>query len=161
MAATKKTNRGSPEAIAKRRAARALNSLFSASAAEPAIDKRTLKRKTRMLRELKEGKGGEPLKALDVLQHVTELLTLGETVPSIRRLKPKLPPTPKVENGEGELLADVQSLYGFDPRAWKVLGVDIEKVGTSAQPEKPAPKRKRGPAKKKGARSRRGARTAG
>ncbi len=144
MAQTKKPNRrGAPDAIAKRRAARALNQLFSASKAAPTIDKRTLKRKKRLIDELKQGKGGEPLKALDVLGHVTELLTLGETLPSIRKLKPKLPPSPSVENGEAALLAEVQALYGFDTRAWKVLGVDIEKIGASPAAEK-ADKPRRG-----------------
>ncbi|HEY8429496.1 MAG TPA: hypothetical protein VIL20_14020, partial [Sandaracinaceae bacterium] len=75
MAKTKKeTRRGSPEAIAKRRAARALNTLFEKGRTETAMDGRTLKRKRRLMQELKEGKRGETLKAHEVLGHVTELL---------------------------------------------------------------------------------------
>lgn len=123
------------------------------------IDKRTLRRKQRLIEELKTGKGGEPLKALDVLGYVTELLTLGETLRSIRKLKPKLPPSPSAENGNATLLAEVQTLYGFDPRAWKVLGVDIETIANPPKAEKPPAKRARGPGKKKAKRSKARARS--
>ncbi|MCA9610533.1 MAG: hypothetical protein KC619_33285, partial [Myxococcales bacterium] len=89
MAEKKKTNRGSPEAIAKRRAARALNRLFSEAPQAQTLDKRSLRRKKRLLSELKEGKDGTPLKALDALGHATELFTMGETLLSLRKLKPK------------------------------------------------------------------------
>lgn len=123
MARVKKTKRGSPEAIAKRRAARALNQAFSEQAG-PAMDGRTLKRKKRLVRELKEGRNGKPLKALDVLQHSDELLQLGESLSSIRKLKPKVPPTPAMTEDALATIREAQSNYGFDPRAWKVLGVE-------------------------------------
>jgi len=131
MARAKKkpsTRRGSPEAIAKRKAARALNRLFEEGGATGNLDGRTLKRKQRLMRELKEGKQGKPLKALEVLAHVTELLTLGETLTSLRRLKPKLPPTPMVSEESTAVYVETQNNYGFNPKAWKLLGVDIEKL---------------------------------
>lgn len=144
-----KTNRGSPEAIAKRRVARALNRLFEEGGTGAALDGRTLKRKKRLMRELKEGRDKNPLKALEVLGHATELLTLGETLTSLRRLKPKIPNTPQLNDGSAEIYTETQKRYGFDPRAWKLLGVDIEKA-TGGTPEKAPAKKPR----KKRARSR-------
>lgn len=154
MAATKKTNRGSPEAIAKRRAARALNRLFSEAGAAPAqLDGRTLKRKRRLMKDLVEGKNGEPLKALEVLTSATELLQLGETLASLRKLKPKLPPTPSGEEASAAIL-ETQQLYGFDPKAWKLLGVDLARLsapssGDTAQESSARPRRARKKAAKK------------
>ena len=149
--AKKKTNRGSPEAIAKRRAARALNRIFSEAGTKETLDGRSLKRKQRLLSELKEGKGGEPLKALDVLGHATELFTLGETLASLRKIKPKLPPRPDSTGESAGVLADVQRLYGFDTRAWRLLGVDIGSLTKEAPAPKAAAKR---PAKKRISRKR-------
>lgn len=149
--AKKKTNRGSPEAIAKRRAARALNRLFSEAGTKETLDGRSLKRKQRLLTELKEGKGGEALKALDVLGHATELFTLGETLASLRKLKPKLPPRPDSTGENAAVLADVQRLYGFDTRAWRLLGVDIGAISAEAPAPKAASKR---PTKKRRSRKR-------
>jgi len=128
---SKKTNRGSPEAIAKRRAARKLNDLFASSGATGSMDGRTLKRKQRLMDELAKGKSGKPLKALDVLNHAHELLSLGETLTSLRKLKPTVPAAPDRTEEAESLFLEAQKLYGFDPKAWKLLGVDIEKL-TSA-----------------------------
>lgn len=135
--AKKETRRGSPEAIAKRRAARSLNTLFAKSATVGAMDGRTLKRKRRLLKELQEGRGGQPIKAHEVLSHVTELLTLGETVGSIRKLKPKVPAAIPVNEETLPVIRETQESYNFDPRAWKFLGVDIERaLGiTPSEPE--------------------------
>ncbi len=151
MARVKKkvsSRRGSPEAIAKRKAARALNRLFEEGGSTGNLDGRTLKRKRRLMRELKEGKQGKPLKALEVLAHVTELLTLGETLTSLRRLKPKLPPTPTISEESLAIYVEAQKNYGFDPKAWKLLGVDIGKLSGGATPTK-KPKKKRTPRKAK------------
>jgi hypothetical protein len=127
--AAKKTRRGSPEAIAKRRAARSLNRVFDQGAVETGLDGRTLKRKKRLLKELQDGKRGETLKAHEVLGHVTELLKdMGETLTTIRRLKPRLPPTPAVTGETVPIFQETQRNYNFDPRAWKVLGLDIEEI---------------------------------
>ena len=139
MAEKKTTRRGHPEAIAKRRAARALNRIFSDSPKAQTPDRRSLPRKQRLLDELKEGKDGGPLKALDALGHATELLTMGETLVSLRKLKPKLPPKLDVAGDNARVLTEVQRLYQFDPRAWRLLGVDIGALETPAA-EKPARK---------------------
>lgn len=145
-----KTRRGSPEAIAKRRAARSLNRLFDRGAATSALDGRTLKRKKRLLKELQEGKRGEVLKAHEVLSHVTELLGLGENMTSIRQLKPRLPPTPPMTEDMLSVIRDTQTSYGFDPRAWKLIGVDIDDIMAGGTGESPAStgRKKRGRKKK-------------
>lgn len=123
-----KTRRGSPEAIAKRRAARALNTIFEKGTTETAIDGRTLKRKRRLMSELAEGKRGETLRAHEALAHITELLTLGETVGSIRKLRPRLPPAPPLTDETIGAIKATQESYEFDRRAWRLLGINIEKV---------------------------------
>ncbi len=144
-----KTRRGSPEAIAKRRSARALNTLFQKGAVETAIDGRALKRKKRFLKELAEGKNGEALKAHEALGHVTYLLGMGETLGSIRKLNPKLPPKPALTDEVVQTIRATQESYGFDPRAWRLLGVDIESImggggGESAKPATAPKGRKKG-----------------
>lgn len=137
--------RGSPEAIAKRRVARRLNRLFEEGGATDTLDGRTLKRKQRLLRELKEGRRGKPLKALEVLAHANELLTLGETLTTLRKLKPKLPPTPPVTEESAAVYVETQKNYGFDPKVWKLLGIDIQKLagGAAAKPARKASARKK------------------
>lgn len=126
MARRKKaaTKRGSPEAIAKRKVARALNQLFS-EAGESPLDGRTLKRKRRLIEQLTKGKHGKPLKALEVLVHANELLSLGESLSSLRKLKPQLPATPPVTEEATAIYLETQKNYGFDPKAWRLLGIDI------------------------------------
>ncbi|HEY8431649.1 MAG TPA: hypothetical protein VIL20_24885 [Sandaracinaceae bacterium] len=132
MARAKKTRRGSPEAIAKRRAARSLNRIFIEGATVSAMDGRTLKRKKRLIKELQEGKRGQPLKAHEVLSHATELMTLGENLTTLRRLKPRLPATPPLVEPFLSVVRETQKAYSFDPRAWRLLGIDIEKVMSGA-----------------------------
>jgi len=144
MARAKKkatTRRGSPEAIAKRRVARALNRLFEEGGATGNLDGRTLKRKKRLMKELEKGKKGKPLKALEVLNHANELLGLGETLTSLRKLKPMLPPTPPVTEDSKAVFLETQKNYGFDPKAWKLLGIDIDKLAGNA-PAKKATRKK-------------------
>ncbi len=121
----KATKRGSPEAIAKRKAARKLNDLFSRGGADAALDGRTLKRKQRLLDELAKGKSGRPLTALEVLSHADQLLSLDESLTSLRKLVKALPAPARTEENKS-LLAEAQQLYDFDPKAWKLLGVDID-----------------------------------
>lgn len=139
--------RGSPEAIAKRRVARALNRLFEEGGATDTLDGRTLKRKQRLMKELKEGRRGKPLKALEVLTHANELMGLGETLTTLRKLKPKLPPTPAVNEETAAIYVETQKNYGFDPKVWKLLGIDIEKLaagsGAAAKPSRKASARKK------------------
>ncbi|HEY8428656.1 MAG TPA: hypothetical protein VIL20_09790 [Sandaracinaceae bacterium] len=145
MAPTKKeTRRGSPEAIAKRRSARKLNTLFERGVQIASIDGRTLKRKNRMLKELKEGRGGVPLKAQQVLAYATELFEMGENLGTIRALKPLLPERPPLTPEVVEAMRATQEAYNFSPRAWRLLGVDIEKImGSSTSAEAAAPRRAR------------------
>jgi hypothetical protein len=128
------TRRGSPEAIAKRRAARSLNTLFAKGASTGSMDGRTLKRKNRLMQELQEGKGGSTIKAHEVLSHVTELLALGESLTTIRALKPRLPPALPVTDANASIIKETQASYNFDPRAWKFLGVDIDAVLSGEKP---------------------------
>jgi len=124
------TRRGSPEVVAKIQSARALNDLFAkATGADgAALDQRTLKRKQRLMRELAEGKNGKPLTALEVLMHADELLALGETLSSMRKLKPRVPAKPPRSEDADAVFAEAQQLYGFDPKAWRLLGVDINRL---------------------------------
>lgn len=144
----KATNRrGSPEAIAKRRVARALNRLFEDGGPSETLDGRTLKRKQRLMRELKDGRRGKPLKALEVLTHANELFGLGETLTTLRKLKPKLPPTPAINDETAAIYVETQKNYEFDPKVWKLLGIDIEKLaagsGASAKAGRKASARKK------------------
>lgn len=150
MAGVKKaTRRGSPEAIAKRRAARALNRLFMQGAAVSAMDGRTLKRKRRLMKELAEGRGGAPIKAHEVLSHATELLAMGETLGNIRALKPLLPPAIPMTEENLTVIRQTQESYGFDSRAWKLLGIDIDALMSGKSPSelKPAGKKRGRPRK--------------
>ncbi|MCA9610070.1 MAG: hypothetical protein KC619_30950 [Myxococcales bacterium] len=151
-AAKKAPNRrGAPDAIAKRRASRALNQLFESGGTGPGLDGRTLKRKKRLLDELKEGRDGQPLKAVELLKHASDLLELGETLTSLRKLKPKLPSAPTLDADAASVIATAQTAYAFDERAWKLLGVNLDKLAA------PPPKRERGGARKKKTRSRKSA----
>ncbi len=117
--------RGSPEAIEKRRAARLFNDVLGGrSASAQKLDGRTEKRRQRLLKELEDGKarGQHELKPLDVLQRVQELMDLGESLSSIRKVarvrKTSLPPD--------SILQVVQRLheaYGFRPEAYRFVGI--------------------------------------
>lgn len=112
------------------------------------MDGRTLKRKRRLMQELQEGKRGEPLKAHEVLGHATELMQLlGENLSSLRALKPKLPARPPLTNEFLDAVRQTQSSYNYDPRAWALLGINIERVMQGASGEEASegtPARRRG-----------------
>ena len=122
--------RGSAEAIEKRRVARQLNTLFSGQGKQSGkLDGRTEKRRLRLLKELKEGKNGQPLKAIDLMTHANELLDLGETLSTIRKNGVKLPKVQLGDDAEtAELVARAQAAYSFRSEAWKLLGIDLEAV---------------------------------
>jgi hypothetical protein len=113
--------RASPEAIEKRRAARQLNTLFSGRRGPNKLDGRTAHRRVRLLLELKEGRHGRSLKALEVLSHANQLLALGETISSIRKNGVKAPKT-DIEL-DTKLVLRIQAAYAFRPEAWRLLGV--------------------------------------
>ncbi len=120
--------RGSAEAVEKRRAARALNTLFSRDAgAGPLLDGRTEKRRRRLVGELKEGRRGKALSPIDVLTHVSELFDLGETLASLKRQGVKPVAAPRTAEMI-EAARRVQTAYGMHPDAFKLIGLEIERV---------------------------------
>jgi len=119
--------RGSPEAVAKRRAARAFNDLLDPSG-RTGLDGRTERRRQRLLSELGSGKArgsGKALKPIDILSHVAELLDLGESLASIRKAcRPRPPVTPDARLLEA--LARLHRAYGFPAEAYSFLGIGDE-----------------------------------
>lgn len=114
--------RGSPEAIAKRRAARAFNNLLDPQVAKH--DGRTEKRRQRLLAELESGttRAGRPLKPVDILTHANELLSLGEDVATLKRLRkgqPAFEESPRLLDVLGEL----HRAYAFNVDAYVVVGL--------------------------------------
>jgi hypothetical protein len=129
MVKTKPQNRrGSPEAIEKRRAARLFNDVLGGrSSTTQKLDGRTEKRRQRLLKELEEGKarGDRELKPLDVLQRVQELMDLGESLSTIRKIarvrKTTLPP-----ESLQEVVQRLHVAYGFRPEAYRFVGISDE-----------------------------------
>ena len=115
--------RGSPEATEKRRVARALNALVARSGGGPlGLDGRTEKRRQRLVRELREGRRGDPLSAIDVLTHVGELLSLGETIDSLE--KQGVEPRRTASSAElQDVCARVREAYGLPEDAFHFLGL--------------------------------------
>lgn len=145
----KGTGRGSAEAIAKRRAARQLNQLFNeGGSAGRALDGRTEKRRRRLLEELKKGRKGTPLKAIEILSHTQELLELGETLSSIKKTGAK-PLKVVLSDADMAVVHATQKEYGFRDEAWRMLGVSLKQPKAAAAPKAPrATKRAKRGAKK-------------
>ncbi|MCB9616537.1 MAG: hypothetical protein H6721_23610 [Sandaracinus sp.] len=154
--ATKKSSgggRGSAEAIEKRRVARQLNALIlgGGDADKPKLDGRTEKRRKRLIKELKDGRGGKALKPIDVVLHTNELLGIGETLASIKKqgVKPlKVEPTPEILDN----ISRAQKAYEFRTDAWKMWSLSVDAEGNvgvktrapraaAAAPKKAAKKR--------------------
>lgn len=136
--------RGSAEAIEKRRVARQLNTLFGGGGNQAGkLDGRTEKRRQRLLKELKDGKSGQPLKPIELIAHAHELLEMGETLSTIRKNGVK---TPKLELGDNaekiETVLRAQEAYRFRPEVWKLLGIDLAELPVEEAP-KPAARRRR------------------
>jgi len=124
MPRAKKTNRGSPEAIEKRKVARMFNDVIG-DAGVSRLDGRTEKRRQRLLRELAGGEGVKVLKPLDVLNHVTELLAIGESLGSLT--KARRPPKPMPVGDETvALVRRLHKSYGFPRAAYRFVGVGEE-----------------------------------
>lgn len=132
---TKKSEnrRGSPEAVEKRRVARQFNTLLAGGGGSGRRDGRTEKRRGRLLKELKDSKSrtGAALKPLDVIMRVQELLTIGETMGSLRKVvKTKFATD---ENDEVVvLLSRLHKAYSFPPEAYRVVGLSanvLQKAG--------------------------------
>jgi hypothetical protein len=129
--------RGSAEAIEKRRVARQLNTLFGGGGGQSGkLDGRTEKRRQRLLKELREGKAGQPLKPIEIVTHANELLEMGETLPGIRKNGVKMP---KLDlDGTPDKVDTVlraQEAYGFRPEVWKLLGLDIAELAADNPPK--------------------------
>jgi hypothetical protein len=126
MARARAKGRGSPEAVEKRRAARALNTIFAEERGAPrGLDGRTEKRRRRLIAELKEGRRGAPLKPIDVLTHASELLELGETLASLRKqgVRPIAAPA---SDELREAARRVQSAYALHPDAFVLIGIELQ-----------------------------------
>ena len=132
---TKPANRrGSPEAIAKRRAGRLFNDVLAGRGPRSGnkLDGRTEKRRQRLLKELEVGKarGHRDLKPLDVLQRVQELMDLGEPLSSIR----KVTKVRKTSIEPESILMIVQRLheaYQFRPETYRFVGIGDEVLRTA------------------------------
>ena len=138
--------RGSAEAIEKRRVARQLNTLFGGGGpGSGKLDGRTEKRRQRLLRELKEGKGGKELKPIEIVTHANELLEMGETLSSIRKNGLRAPKIELAASPERvETVLRTQEAYGFRAEVWKLLGIDLEEITAESEAAKPAsPRRKK------------------
>lgn len=124
----RQNRRGSPEAIEKRRAARLFNDVLGGRRAALRLDGRSEKRRQRLLADLESGTSrGRPLKPLDVLQRVHELLGFGETVASLRRLVKSKKIVLVAIDAQRELADVVGRLhraYGFAPEAYRFVGID-------------------------------------
>jgi len=137
--------RGSAEAIEKRRVARQLNTLFGGGNSQPGkLDGRTEKRRQRLMKELKEGKAGQPLKPIELIAHAHELLEMGETLSTIRKNGVK---TPKLDLGDSDekvqTVLRAQEAYGFRPEVWKLLGIDLAELTAESTAAKASPRRRR------------------
>jgi hypothetical protein len=119
--------RGSPEAVAKRRAARAFNDLL-APESRSRLDGRTEQRKKRLLAELEAGKhrgSGKELKPIDVLARVDELLGMGESLASLKKICASRPAQPAGERLV-ELVTELHQAYGFRPEAYRFVGISSD-----------------------------------
>jgi hypothetical protein len=145
--------RGSAEAIEKRRVARQLNTLFSGQGKRGGgLDGRTEKRRQRLLKELRDGRNGKPLKAIEIVSRADELMALGETVSSIRKNGVKLPKVDLPQDAP-DVVRRAQEAYSFNPDAWKLLGIQVEERAAEPAPRRKAAQRSPGrPATKKGRR---------
>ncbi len=141
MAKSKPANRrGSPEAIEKRRAARYFNDVLGGRAAgRRRLDGRTEKRRLRLLRELESGKArSRDLKPLDVLAHVQELLELGETVGSLRKVA-KVKKSAVLGEEVAVAVSRLHRAYGFRPEVYRFLGIGedvLKAAGVLGKPER-------------------------
>ena len=144
------TGRGSKEAIEKRRVARHLNALLTGKASRPKLDGRTEKRRQRLLKELKDGKRGKPIKPIEIVQHVDELLKMGESISSVRRAGVK-PRRTTLTDEIAETVSSAQKVYGFERDAWRMLGLEIDESGRVTERSRPGrkPAKKKRPSKKK------------
>ena len=114
------------EAAKKRRIARQVNTLLSSSPkGRKKLDGRTEKRRKRLINELKNGRRGTPLKPMEMVSHADELIRLGETLSSLKNQGVKVKKT-ELNFEAKQAILQAQEAYGFHPKAWKLLGVNIK-----------------------------------
>lgn len=137
---TPSNRRGSPEAVEKRRLARKLNTLLTLGSPTPThADGRTERRRLRLRTELVEGTRdpSNGLKPIEVLQHVHDLLELGDTVESLRELV-TVPSRPNIDPESARALIEkLQRSYNFRPEAYGFLGLSPEATGRVDAPSVP------------------------
>jgi hypothetical protein len=136
--------RGSPEAIEKRRAARLFNDVLGGRGnASRKLDGRTEKKRQRLLKELEDGKarGHRELKPLDVLQRVQELMDLGETLSSIRKVA-KVRKTNLAPDAIVVVVQRLHEAYGFRPEAYRFVGIGDEVLRGAGVLDSPAAARR-------------------
>ncbi|MFO0589816.1 MAG: hypothetical protein U0441_19910 [Polyangiaceae bacterium] len=148
--------RASPEAVAKRRAARAFNEVVLGLGTR-GPDGRTERKRKRLLQELAEGRtaAGQPLKPIDVLLHAEELLDLGETLATLEEARPV--PEPLEETDElTERVRALHAAYGLRREVYRFVGIgdatlaragiDVPKRGPVKAPSHPPMPLRRGAA---------------
>jgi len=142
-----KNRRASPEAVEKRRAARAFNEALLGGGARPG-DGRTERRRKRLLEELGSGtaRGSKrELKPIEVLTRVQELLALGEPLAAIRKACPKPRPvevTPEVVEG----IRAIHRAYAFPVAIYGFVGLGAEALREAGLV--PGPRAARAPARR-------------
>jgi hypothetical protein len=139
--------RGSPEAVEKRRVARLFNDLLGKKSGGGKLDGRTEKRRQRLLHELETGKarGKRDLKPIDVLLRVQELIELGETLSSIRKVAKAKKPELLGEEIIG-VLERLHSAYHFRPEVYRFVGIAddvLQRAGVLAPEPRPPRQKKR------------------
>lgn len=156
-AAAAPNRRASPEAVAKRRAARAFNEAVLGPGPRGA-DGRTERKRKRMLAELREGatRNGQELKPIDVLLRAQALLELGEPLCALLEARPPPPPVP-VSDALVARVRELHAAYAFRPEVYRFAGIDdatlhlsgvlrAAKQGPVKAIERPAPPARRGAA---------------
>lgn len=127
--------RGSPEAVEKRRVARAFNERF-ADAVAPPLDGRTARRRARLLAELAHGHDdGRPFRPLDVLVRVHELLALGCSEHAIAAAH-RPPRSVRVTADKVALVRQLHAAHGFSPASYRFVGFGpavLAKAGISVE----------------------------
>ncbi len=118
--------RASPEAVAKRRAARLFNEVIAGPSPRPG-DGRTERRRRRLLEELAQGvtRKGQDLKPIDVLLRAQALLDLGEPLASIIGARPAPAPV-KITEALVDGVRRLHAAYVFSPDVYQLVGIDEE-----------------------------------
>lgn len=151
-----RNRRASPEAVAKRRAARAFNEAVLGQGTR-APDGRTERKRRRLLQEFADGRtsAGQELKPIDVLLHARALLELGETLADLLAARPppeELPVTDELServralHEAYALPVEVYRFVGIGDAALALAGIDRPKRGPVKAAPRPSSATRRGAA---------------